>query len=60
MLMFHFFGAIVAAIEWDKLFEGVKTAFEDGVSNVLPIAGVMLTATILFALYRRFIKKAAT
>lgn len=54
--MFGLFGAI----EWDKLTEGVKTAFESGVSDVLPIAAIMLTATILFGLYRRFIKKAAT
>lgn len=49
-----------ATIDWSKLTDGVKAGFEGGVEDVLPIAGVMLVAVILFSLYRRFIKKAAT
>lgn len=45
-----------ATIDWTKLTEGLKTAFESGVETVLPIAGVILAAFITFKAIRRFVK----
>lgn len=45
-----------AAIDWTKLTEGLQSAFESGVTTVLPIAGVILAAFITFKAIRRFVK----
>lgn len=45
-----------AAIDWGELTDGLKTAFETGVTEVLPIAGVILAAFITFKAIRRFVK----
>jgi hypothetical protein len=47
---------LLATIEWTKLTEGLKSAFEEGVTTVLPIAGVILAAFITFKAIRRFVK----
>lgn len=47
---------LLATIEWTKLTEGLKAAFEEGVTTVLPIAGVILAAFITFKAIRRFVK----
>lgn len=52
----HVLGVSLAAIDWTKLTEGLKTAFETGVETVLPIAGVILAAFITFKAIRRFVK----
>ena len=49
-------GGVFAAIDWTKLTEGVKTAFEGGVETALPIAGIILAAFIVFKAIRRFVK----
>ena len=46
----------LAAIDWTKLTEGLQSAFESGVTTVLPIAGVILAAFITFKAIRRFVK----
>lgn len=50
--MFSIFGAI----EWSKLTEGLATAFESGVSDVLPVAAVILAAFVVFKAIRKFAK----
>lgn len=45
-----------AAIEWSAVTDGLKSAFESGVTSVLPIAGVILAAFITFKAIRRFTK----
>lgn len=47
---------MLGAIEWDKLTEGLKTAFEDGVEQALPIAAVIIAALLVFRTIRRFVK----
>jgi hypothetical protein len=51
---------VTAAIEWSNLLTGIKTGFEDGITDILPIAGVMLLAAILFGVYKKYTKKAAS
>ena len=48
--------ALLAAIDWTKLTEGLKTAFESGVESALPIAGVILAAIVVFKAIRRLVK----
>lgn len=48
--------ATLAAIDWTKLTDGLKAAFETGVETVLPIAGIILAAFITFKAIRRFVK----
>lgn len=45
-----------AAIDWTKLTDGLKTAFEGGVEQALPIAAVIMAAFIVFKAIRRFVK----
>jgi len=54
--MFDSAYATLAAIDWTKLTEGLKAAFETGVETVLPIAGIILAAFITFKAIRRFVK----
>jgi hypothetical protein len=46
----------LATIEWSKLTEGLSAAFESGVTQVLPVAGIILAAFITFKAIRRFVK----
>jgi hypothetical protein len=54
--MLSFFGGLFGVIDWSKLTEGLQSAFESGVTTVLPIAGVILAAFITFKAIRRFVK----
>lgn len=47
---------LLAAIEWSKLVEGLKGEFESGVALVLPIAGAILAAFVVFRAVKRFVK----
>lgn len=47
---------LFGAIEWSKMTEGLETAFDTGVSDVLPVAGIILAAFITFKAIRRFVK----
>lgn len=49
-------GGVFGAIDWTKLTEGLQSAFESGVTSVLPIAGIILAAMVTFKAIRRFIK----
>jgi hypothetical protein len=46
----------LGAIEWTELTSGLKTAFESGVEDVLPVAAVILAAFVVFKAIRRFAK----
>lgn len=46
----------LAAIDWTKLSSGLGTAFETGVEDVLPIAGIILAAFITFRAIKKFVK----
>jgi hypothetical protein len=52
----HLGSFLLGAIDWTKMTEGLKTAFETGVETVLPIAGIILAAFITFKAIRRFVK----
>lgn len=54
--MFASIYGVFAAIEWSLLTEGLKTAFEAGVSDALPIAGIIIAALVTFRAIRRFVK----
>jgi hypothetical protein len=47
---------VFAVIDWTKLTEGLKTAFEGGVETALPIAAVIIAAFVVFKAIRRFVK----
>jgi hypothetical protein len=47
---------MLAAIDWTTLTSGLTSAFESGVTSVLPVAGIILAATIVFKAVRRFTK----
>jgi len=47
---------VLAAIEWTLVTEGLQTAFESGVSSVLPVAGIILAAFLTFKAIRKFAK----
>ena len=46
------------AIEWSKLTEGLQTAFESGVGEVLTIVGAILAAFVIYKAIKRFVKGA--
>jgi hypothetical protein len=57
--LYGFLGGLVGlfgAIKWEELTGGLKSAFETGVTEVLPIAGIILAAFITFKAIRRFVK----
>ena len=54
--MFATVYGVFAAIEWTKVTEGLQTAFESGVSSVLPVAGIILAAFLTFKAIRKFAK----
>lgn len=43
-------------IDWTTLTSGLTAAFEGGVTDVLPVAGVILAAFVVFKAIRRFVK----
>lgn len=47
---------VLGAIDWTTLTTGLQSAFESGVTSVLPVAGVILAALIAFKAIRRFVK----
>lgn len=47
---------VVATIEWTAVTEGLQTAFESGVTSVLPVAGIILAAFLTFKAIRKFAK----
>ncbi len=54
--MFSNVYATLATIDWTVLTNGLKSSFEDGVEQALPIAAVILAAFIVFKAIRRFVK----
>jgi hypothetical protein len=54
--MLELFKPLVGAVDWTTLTTGLQTAFEDGVEQALPIAGVILAAFVVFKAIRRFVK----
>ena len=48
--------SILGAIDWSTLTSGLTTAFEGGVTQALPVAGVILAAVLVFGTIRRFVK----
>jgi hypothetical protein len=53
---FYGLTGVFGAIDWTKLTSGVGSAFEDGVEQALPIAGIILAAFVVFKAIRRFTK----
>jgi hypothetical protein len=47
---------VFGAIDWTKLTGGLGSAFESGVEDALPIAGIILAAFVVFKAIRRFTK----
>jgi hypothetical protein len=47
---------ILGAVDFTTLTTGLGTAFEDGVEQALPIAGIILAAFVVFKAIRRFVK----
>ena len=49
-------GLVPAAIDWTEMTSGLTSAFEGAVTQVLPVAGLILAAFIAFRAIRRFVK----
>jgi len=47
---------VFAAIDYSTITDGLTTAFENGVTEVLPVVGVILGAGLVIKAIRRFAK----
>jgi hypothetical protein len=47
---------LLGAIDWSALTSGPTSRFEGAVTSVLPVAGIVLAATVAFEAIRRFVK----
>lgn len=45
----------LAVVDWTNLTSGLQTAFESGVTSVLPVAGAILAASVIFRAVKRFL-----
>jgi hypothetical protein len=50
---------VLATIDWGDLITGLTSQFEGAVTDVLPLAAVVIGATLVFKTYKRFISKAS-